>query len=193
MVKVASVILEKSNMGVKILFTGAQGTGKTSVMEALPDLLPKLKGITRTCIKEKNLAINEESNDVSQCAIFDAYERQLTADNSFISERSLVDVVSFTTHQYYQHKCSGKVLTDQLNRLFDFIKQNPNAIHVYFPIEFDPVEDGTRSTDKEYQHSIDKIIYDTLKGCGANFITVHGTVEERVKHVTNLIKSCLAD
>ena len=193
MVKVASVILEKSNMSVKILFTGAQGTGKTSVMEALPDLLPKLKGITRACIKEKNLAINEESNDASQCAIFDAYERQLTVDNSFISERSLIDVVAFTTHQYYQHKCSGKVLTDQLNRLFDFIKRNPNAIHVYFPIEFDPVEDGTRSTDKEYQHSIDKIIYDTLKGCSANFITVHGTIEERVEQVTNLIKNCLID
>lgn len=193
MVKVASVILEKSDMSVKILFTGAQGTGKTSVMETLPDLLPKLKGITRTCIKEKNLTINKESNDVSQCAIFDAYERQLIADNSFISERSLIDVVAFTEYQCLHKKCSAKVFHEQVKKLVLFIKENPTAVHVYFPIEFDPVEDGTRSTDKDYQRAIDDLIFATLIDCGANFITVHGTIEERVEQVTNLIKSCLTD
>ena len=50
-----SVIQEKSNM--KVLFTGAQGTGKTSVMEALPDTWPKIQGVTRKCIKKNNLKI----------------------------------------------------------------------------------------------------------------------------------------
>lgn len=181
MAKVDSVIQEKSNM--KVLFTGAQGTGKTSVMEALPDTWPKIQGVTRNCIKKNKLKINQESTDDSQRAIFDAYEQQLNSKLHFISERSLFDVLAFTEYQYCIGKVSKEVFLEQQKRVREFVEKNPNALYIYFPVEFAPVDDGQRSTDEEYQSSISSLIKFYLDVFGVRYIEVHGTVEERVNQI----------
>lgn len=174
-------VQEKSNM--KVLFTGAQGTGKTSVMEALPDTWPKIKGVTRKTINENNLAINQNSTDYSQMAIFDAYREVLSVNKDFISERSLFDVLAFTEYQYCIGKVSQKVFLEQQKRVKEFVEKNPNALYIYFPVEFEPQNDGQRSTDPEYQHAIDTLIKLQLDIWGVHYITVHGTVEERVNQI----------
>ena len=116
---------------MKVLFTGAQGTGKTSVMEVLPDMLPKIKGVTRKCIADNGLEINMNSTDHSQKAIFDAYEQQFNSHNHFISERSLFDVYAFTTYQYYKGKCSQELLDEQREKIKEFITNNPDALYIY--------------------------------------------------------------
>lgn len=168
---------------MKVLFTGAQGTGKTSVMEALPSTWPKIKGVTRKCIAENHLTINMESTDDSQKAIFDAYEQQFKSHKHFISERSLFDVYAFTTYQYCKGKCSQELIDEQREKIKEFIINNPDALYIYFPIEFEIQADGQRSTDKEYQEHIDIMIKNYLDLFGVHYITVHGTVEERVQQI----------
>ena len=168
---------------MKVLFTGAQGTGKTSVMEVLPDMLPKIKGVTRKCIADNELEINMNSTDRSQKAIFDAYEQQFNSHNHFISERSLFDVYAFTTYQYYKGKCSQELLDEQRDKIKEFITNNPDSLYIYFPIEFEIQADGQRSTDKVYQEQIDMMIKNYLDTFGVHYITVHGTVEERVNQI----------
>jgi hypothetical protein len=168
---------------MQVLFVGAQGTGKPSVMEALPSTWPKIKGITRKCIADKKLDINESATDRTQRAIFDTYEHALDVREDFISERSLFDVYAFTSYQYLYKKCSESLLKEQSHRLAQYIRKHPNALYVYFPIEFPPVSDGQRSTDAEYQKAIDQLMFANLVMSGVNFMSVSGTVEERVNQI----------
>ena len=176
---------------MKIIFTGAQGTGKTSVMDALPDSLHKIKGVTRKVITEKNLTINEYSDNCSQKHIFDAYENQLTVNDNYIAERGLIDVLAYSISRMKVGRCSPTLIETQFEHLRKFSENNKDVVYVYFPIEFEIVSDGTRSIDKEFQKEIDGIIHEILqslkKWYGTNFITVSGSVEERVKQIEKLL------
>ena len=176
---------------MKIIFTGAQGTGKTSVMDALPDSLHKIKGVTRKVITEKNLTINEYSDNASQKHIFDAYEHQLTSTDNYIAERGLIDVLAYSISREKANRCSPTLIETQFEHLMKFSVKNPDAVYVYFPIEFEIVSDGTRSLDKEFQKEIDGIIHEILEKLktkyGTKFITVSGSVEERVKQIEKLL------
>lgn len=172
---------------MKVLFTGAQGTGKTSVMEALPASWPKIKGVTRKTIAENNLTINQDSTDRSQTAIFDAYRDALSVDKDFISERSLFDVLAFTQYQFCLGKVSQKVFLDQLAQTKKFVKDNPDALYIYFPIEFAPQEDGQRSTDSEYQQAIDALIRWILGTFPVKYVKITGSVEERCRQIRSIV------
>ena len=172
---------------MKVLFTGAQGTGKTSVMEALPASWPKIKGVTRKTIAENNLTINQDSTDRSQTAIFDAYSDALSVDKDFISERSLFDVLAFTQYQYCSGKVSKKVFLDQLEQTKKFVQDNPDALYIYFPVEFDPQDDGQRSTDPEYQHAIDAFIRMSIGMFPIKYINVSGSVSERCRQIQSVV------
>lgn len=176
---------------MKIIFTGAQGTGKTSVMDALPESLHKIKGVTRKVITEKNLTINEYSDNCSQKHIFDAYEHELTVNDNYIAERGLIDVLAYSISRMKANRCSQTLIETQLEHLYKFTSKNTDAIYVYFPIEFDIADDGTRSLDKEFQKEIDEIIHNILVDLklryGIKYITVSGSVEERVKQIEKLL------
>ena len=177
---------------MKALFTGAQGTGKTSVMDVLPVTWPKIKGVTRKCIADNSLEINMNSTDRSQKAIFDAYEQQFKSHKHFISERSLFDVYAFTTYQYNKGKCSQELLDEQREKVKEFIVKNRDSLYIYFPIEFEIQADGQRSTDKEYQKQIDMMIKNYLDTFGVHYITIHGTVEERVNQIIDSVSFSIA-
>lgn len=176
---------------MKVIFTGAQGTGKTSVMDALPDSLYKIRGVTRKVITEKNLTINEYSDNCSQKHIFDAYERELTTNSNYIAERGLIDVLAYSLSRLKANRCSPTLIETQFEHLIKFSENNKDVVYVYFPIEFEILSDGTRSIDKEFQKEIDDIIYEILEAMktryGTKFITVSGSVEERIKQIEKLL------
>lgn len=174
-------------MQTRILFTGAQGTGKTSVIECLSDDVPKVRNITRSTAKENNCAINTNGCDTSQKLIFDAYLKALNANEFFVAERSLIDVYAYTLHQASIGMCSGETVRLQLSMLKEFVHKHKDDIYVYFPIEFELVADGTRSVDKEYQKAIDEYIQDTLKAFKVKYITVSGSIGQRVETINKLI------
>ena len=172
---------------MKVLFTGAQGTGKTSVMEALPASWPKIQGVTRKTIAENNLSINKDSTNFTQKAIFDAYKRELFVDKDFISERSLIDVLAFTRYQYITGKTHKKLLDEQYDCVREFVQKNPDALYIYFPIEFAPKSDGQRSTDPVYQAEIDNFIHGYLNDCHLKYIRVSGSVKERCQQIQSVV------
>ena len=172
---------------MRCLLTGAQGTGKTTLMSLLPDALRKIQGVTRKCITENSLANNKDSNDHSQKLIFDAYEDVLTRNCNYISERSLIDVCAFTEYQKRLGKCSPWLAENHIRRVHKFVCQNPDAMYFYLPVEFDIEDDGVRSTDKEYQKEIDSIIFEILNEMGCNYYTVTGLPHERADFVMSKI------
>ena len=172
---------------MKVLFTGAQGTGKTSVMEALPASWPKIKGVTRKTIADNNLTINKDSTERSQSAIFDAYSDVLSVDKDFISERSLFDVLAFTQYQFCLGKVSEKVFLEQLEQTKKFVQDNPDALYIYFPVEFAPKSDGQRSTDPEYQQAIDALIRWMLGVFRVKYVKITGSVSERCRQIQSVV------
>ena len=172
---------------MKYLLTGAQGTGKTSIMDALSCDVQKIQNVTRTCIANNNLTINENSDDNTQKAIFDAYYKALTENDNYIAERSLFDVYAYSWYQFFNKKCSSDVLLKQKQLISEFIKNNPDTIYFYIPIEFDIIPDGTRSLNKIFQQSIDKKIYDLLNHYGCKYYKITGTIQERASKIQEII------
>jgi hypothetical protein len=68
-----------------------------------------------------------------------------------------------------------------------FHKDNPDILVVYVPIEFELAEDGLRSADPGEQAAIDFMIKNILDTAGIEYITVTGTVEERVAQIENAL------
>ena len=65
---------------IQLNFTGASGTGKTTMLNKLHELYPDLKiktNVVRDLVKEKGIKINEMGNDEGQKVIFDAYDKFL--------------------------------------------------------------------------------------------------------------------
>ena len=143
-------------------FTGAQSTGKTTLLNSLKDrhyanyeykFVPE---VTRKVQREFNLPINEEGNLLTQTMIIAEHIRNVcTADPKVtnILDRCIVDGLVYTTWLYrnnqvpytiYQH-CSD--IYDALINKYDII--------FYTSAEGVPLEDdGERSVDKDFRQEI---------------------------------------
>jgi nicotinamide riboside kinase len=63
------------------------------------------------------------------------------------------------------------------------LKDNPYDLVFYIPIEFPLEKDGVRFEDDEYQKIIDLQIIKYLKRYKIPYITLTGTLEERLKQI----------
>lgn len=187
-------------MNVKINFVGAQGTGKTTLLEtARKDEVFKdfqfCTEIVRDLVKKKNLSINESGNVKSQKVFFDAYNKILNKDG-YISDRCIIDVHAYTNYLYdYKSSNSEKELQSLFKEILreksilKSLNKDSFGIIVYFPIEFELVDDGVRSLNVNFQEYIDEYIIDTLNKYQLSFYTIRGSVEQRLKQLKEIIFS----
>lgn len=174
---------------VKAILTGAQGVGKTTVLNYFKGtFLTPITEVARN-LNKQGVKINEDGDKSSQDIIFNTYWDKLNQDIDYISDRGLTDVIAYTSYLDDMGKINDnhETLINQLNKLELFIKNNPNAIVVYFPIEFEMENDGVRSTNESFRTSIDNRIKELLNYFYSNYITVHGTPEERIKQIIDAI------
>ena len=180
---------------MKINLTGTQGVGKTTVLNDLSHIYPQFNIITEVVrdLSGTGVKINEEGDNKSQYTIFNTYQKLFEQNKNYISDRGLVDVVAYDRYLYKHNKISQIVLLNHQQMLKKFLKFNPGVLHVYFPIEFDLVDDGVRSANKEFQKEIDTHIANILLEYDIVHIKVSGSVEERVKqikkHINNMTKT----
>lgn len=182
----------------RIILTGAQGTGKTTILNALNEVLVEkghnievLTELVRKLVKEKGIRINEDAVDASQYMIFEGYLNAFKAKDNYLSDRGLTDVLSYTISGYQDDMITRKCLSKIIKEFKEFFNNPDNykdCLYVYFPIEFDIVDDGVRSTNKFYQKQIDQLIYMALEMANIpedNILVVTGTVKNRVKQILN--------
>lgn len=181
---------------MKILFTGAQGTGKTTILNNIKGN-PMLSGyevvssISRY-IQDKlgiDLKGGENTNEDAQKIIFNAYQNKFIAHPNILSDRSLFDVYAYTYYRHIQKEISAIELVRQYDCIKQFEEYFPNdIIYFYFPIEFAPISDGVRSIDVNFQHKIDDLICSCLEHSDISRIyEVHGSIEERTEFVLQKI------
>lgn len=171
---------------MRIILTGSQGTGKSTILNHYKEQFPVITEVVRNLSKE-GVKINEMGDEKGQHKIFSTYVKLLKKKN-YISDRGLTDVYSYSIYHFEQGKLSLDELSYEAGEL-DKLAQDKSILWIYFPIEFDVVDDGVRSVDEEYRRFIDQSIKNTLDSFGIEYLTVHGSVGERIKQIDEYIKA----
>lgn len=174
----------------RIVFTGAQSTGKTTVLNELKETGANIITEVVRQLNKKGVKINKDGDEKGQNKIFKVYKDLLSEwdKNGYISDRGLLDVMAYTKYLVDHGNCSKTVLDKQMKQFAKFRSENPDIMYCYFPIEFDVVADGVRDTDEEFRKEIDKNIQNIMKQMGITPIKITGTVEERVIKVKRAIR-----
>ena len=183
---------------MRYILTGAQGTGKSTLLHHFDDRMKVITEVVRNLAKTEGINVNESGDMHGQTRIFDTYYDILSnTKEQYISDRGLTDVISYTCcnmSRMHAQEEGQRFIEDQINRFIEFSEKNDDIVYFYIPIEFDVEDDGFRSTDEEFRKEVDKNIRDLFEymegiGSGLNVFTVTGTVEERLETIEEIMKN----
>ena len=167
---------------MRIFITGAQGTGKSTLVKRLEEELPSLHthdSMSREFMDYKDEQFGEDFQYKISLYCLDMYVN----DHDFISSRSYFDSIAYPS---MNEKYNGIV---DMVRLYKKYLFQDDCIYFYLPIEFNISSDGNdlRCVDKEYQRKIDNLIRLEIASLSKEeqekVITLHGSVEERMDQI----------
>ena len=101
-------------------------------------------------------------------------------------DRSFVDFTAYTLAFNKQGKISDTFAAMMQYECEKRLSKNQYDLIFYLPIEFDIVDDGIRSIDKELQKLVDTEINKLLVN-KTNTVRLSGTIDERIKQISNCI------
>jgi predicted ATPase len=171
----------------RIILTGAQGTGKTTLMNELAkDGLRTISHIRKTAV-EHGLD-TKNATEAGQKIYFKTLKKELSSKRSYVSDRGLTCVAAYTFNKAITEEISKKTADKQYLDIVKFHTDNPDILLVYVPIEFELEDDGERPFDKKLQMKIDFLIENLLQTSNITYIKVSGTVEERLQQIKDALK-----
>jgi len=182
---------------VRIGFTGAQGTGKTSLLKRIDkaDMGYTTVPSTARLAHAAGYKLNREADPISQLITtvsrVSIEDKIYRATRQIISDRTPIDSLAYTSYQMLRHwkmdeeemefywGVSEELVFEHMLK-YDYV--------FYFPIYFPPKNDGVRDGDADYQKDIDVLIKMFLKKSNTPFATIpKGTTDERFSFLTNVI------
>jgi len=176
---------------MRIAFTGAQSTGKTTLLEAIKQneefryKYEFIDEITRRMIK-KGLKINEAGGNTTQLLIMNEHIKNLLYED-VIMDRCMLDGLVYTDWLHWE----GKVKTwvyEYAKNVFDHYINRYDFIF-YLKPEFDIVDDGVRSVDIKFRNEIVERFERYVKHVQVPVIILSGTVEQRLEQFYNTINN----
>ncbi len=171
---------------MKIVFTGAQGVGKTTLMDiidkcfTLPMPFNIIRNSTRN-IAKTGLKINENGDERTQSAIMHFHQTCANRTDNIIMDRCALDGMVYTEYLYRRGKVSEQVYMECMN-IFKQCMPAYDIIYYLVP-EFPITGDSFRSSNKQYQQDIAAIFEEYIKKYNINVIKLTGTVGDRLKTV----------
>jgi len=169
----------------RVALVGASSTGKTTVYELLKSKLPKYEFInesTRT-VASYGFPINELGTSETQLAISSFHLEALLNPGNMILDRCYMDLLVYSKFMDKISVETYNYIEATWNRL-----KNEYTHYVYFPIEFESVDDGVRSVNEEWREKIDKEFQLLLDGVRKPYLTVTGSPLQRVNQILDFIK-----
>ena len=172
-------------------FSGAQGTGKTTLLNALK--LEENFGHYMICdevtrrVKSYGLPINENGTDITQRLIMQEHIINVFLYDSMITDRTAIDGLVYTTYLFEEGKVNQETL-DFAHRIFDKVVPMYDYIF-YIKPEFKLEDDGIRSPDELFRDRIVDIFNKVIEENNVEVFTLSGTVKTRVDQVKNILFS----
>ncbi|AXH67277.1 thymidylate kinase [Streptomyces phage Wofford] len=170
---------------IKIGMTGAHGTGKTSMAQAMTES-PAFKDFvlvpsSARQIKEYGYPINREATELSQLLVpilrmVDEHEAMTNPQNTLykhgiISDRTLIDSLAYTYYQNEKVWDNGALVENVTRRLTEMHMSTYHFV-LYFPVYWDLEADGVRDPDEDYRVKIDDYVIQALELLGVPYFTV---------------------
>lgn len=174
--------------------TGTHSTGKSTLLGKLKEIYPNFHfndSSTREVTSKEERRLDDISDD-SQNRLFKAIELkevellQVSKIIPTFMDRSFVDFTAYTLAFNKQGKISDTFAAMMQYECEKRLLKNQYKIIFYLPIEFDIVDDGIRSIDRELQKLVDIEIKELVSN-QTNIVTLNGTIDERLKQISNSI------
>lgn len=164
---------------MKIGFFGAQGTGKTALIEAMQaDPYFRHFNVIRSSAriaKESGRPVNKEANRLDQLLItVNRCVSDLTVPGDTMSDRTPLDSVAYSMYQE-MYKWPDEDVAEYFWSTTLGLVQNIMPMYdrlFYFPVYWLPVADGVRIADPDYQKEIDVLIRKAAKDLEIKYETV---------------------
>lgn len=172
-----------------ITFTGAQSTGKTTLLDKLKEntkiaqRFTFAESFTRKLQRQRNLGVGK-SGDEMQRAVLQAHLDNLEKGD-VILDRCLLDGAIYTRY-YAMH---GQVSASVLREAYIEMLRNRDKYDIVFYLkpEFGIVADGERPTSVDFQREIAKQFEDKIHYM-RNVVQVSGSIEERMDTIYNVLR-----
>jgi dephospho-CoA kinase len=180
-----------------ISFTGAQSTGKTTLLNLIRDKnyeFNYVDEVTRRIKREYNLPINESGGDITQSMIMADHIANVYRKGDHdvtVLDRCAVDGVVYTQWLYNNGQVK-KATLDHAKLIFEMLIEEYDAIFITSPVDVELVDDGERSTNVEFREDIQSL-FDMYIGHlmvdnkDENVFVVAGTVEERMNYIQKVL------
>jgi nicotinamide riboside kinase len=175
---------------MKIAISGVQCTGKSTVLKELQKM-PELLGYEfifegiRNLKNQGKIKINEDGNDNTQIVIANFHKDNLLKEN-VVLDRCILDCYAYSLYSYQK----GMISKDTLDAVTEIYNETVNQYDVilYLRPEFEMIEDGVRSLNKEFRDKVLKNFESLIKNL-KNVVVLSGTVENRVNQFKALMRT----
>lgn len=176
-------------------FTGAQSTGKTTLLNACKEIYKDefafIDEVTRAVQREYNVSINEDGTDITQLLIINRHIENMmkthdTSKRGLMLDRCIVDGLVYTGYLALEGKVSKWVLNYAKNVL-NILVPRMHKIFYTDPVDVKLIDDGVRSVDLDFREKIIHIfdivfeLYD--EQLMNKVVRLKGTVEERLEQI----------
>jgi len=178
-------------------FTGAQSTGKTTLLKKLYaengdypfSFIPE---VTRLVSREYNMPINESGDDLTQMLIMTEHVRNIyknRADHLIrgvhqIFDRCALDGIVYSLWLLEEGKIS-RPCYDACDLIWKNLKDKYDIIFYTSPDDVKLVDDGERSADERFRNEVINIfnIFLERENFDCEIVTLKGSVKERLKTI----------
>lgn len=182
-----------------VSFTGAQSTGKTTllnILKAKNDDVHFVDEVTRRIKREYNLPINEEGGILTQSMIMSDHianvYRKYDDDNLVVLDRCAIDGVVYTNWLFDNTDNISSAMFHMATEIYKAIRNEYDVIFYTDPNDVELEDDGERSSDKKFRDDIIKLFNDTIKQHN-NIVVLCGTVEERLETIKKTLEKFKID
>jgi len=181
-------------------FTGAQSTGKTTLLNHLHkcngdypfEFIPE---VTRLVMRDYEMPINEDGNDLTQLLIMSEHVRNIYKNKAdrlirgmhMIFDRCVVDGIVYSRWLFNEGKIS-KCCYDACALIYEELKDKYDIIFYTSPDDVKLVDDGERSIDAKFRNGIINTFNAFLeRGYDGKVVVLEGSDEERLKTIKSTL------
>ena len=178
------LFLERKGI-MRIGITGAQSVGKTTLLNALrSEKLFKdyviCDEVTRR-VKGYGLPINEEGTDNTQRLIMNEHIVNVFMYGNMLTDRTALDGLVYSTYLYKNNQINTSTMA-YVKEVFNKVWHSYDFVF-YIEPEFEIVDDGVRSINKQFRDEIAELFETTIEKKELSMLRVKGSMRNRVNTI----------